>query len=105
MSNPFVELPVGGSVPGMVGATVDPPGSGVVGGVVVTAATAVGSFVIVTVTVEPEATLKTTGSVLGGLPSTEYVMTQPGGNAALSSPTAQRALAATLRRLEKQHER
>jgi len=70
MSNPFVELPVGGSVPGMVGATVDPPGSGVVGGVVVTAATAVGSLVTVAVTDWSAPTLNTGGDELGAPPST-----------------------------------
>src|SRR4051794_35340818 len=69
--------PVGGNVPASPGATggamVDPPapgpvGVGVVGGVVVTAATAVASLVIVTVTDWFAATLNTGGAVLGPPP-------------------------------------
>jgi hypothetical protein len=94
-------LPVGGRVSGMVGATVDPPapgsgGAAVIGGAVVTAATAVGSLVIVTVTDWFAAMLNTGGDVLGPPPSTLSDTDQPGGSGAMSSPTAHRASAATV---------
>ena len=82
----FVDDPVGGRVPGLVGATVGPVGGSVgVVGTVVTAATALASLVIVTVTTSVALIMKIGGVSLAAPPLSEYVTTTPAGKVDASS--------------------
>ena len=80
----FVEAPVGGSVLGMVGASDE--GAAVGGMVVGIVVTALGSFVIVTLSVALPVTVKTGSVELAAPPLTEYVTTDPAGSGVRSSP-------------------